>query len=150
MEIASEGTITESIVDEAVFDSHTGNCPDITHVGGSVYAIAYAGRNEDGWLKTMTIATDGTITDEIIDSLEFDNQVGYYPDIFPIAGDVFAIAYTGTSHWYGVLKTIEIATTATVDAAAAYRVSATAGDTVINAFVNIAGDIISVVSWQVQ
>jgi hypothetical protein len=150
VEIAVDGTITGSIVDEAVFDSDTGDCPDIIHVGGNVYAIAYAGPDVDGWLKTVTVGADGIISGDIIDSLEFDNHVGYYPDIIHIAGDVFAIAYTGTSQWHGILKTVEIATTTAGETAAAYRIVATAGDTVIRAFINIEDDAVFIVSWQAE
>jgi hypothetical protein len=146
--IAVDGTITNSIADEAVFDSHTGEYPDVTHVGGSVYAIAYTGRNGDGWLKTVEIATDGTITDDVSDSLEFDDRVGYYPGITHVADDIFAIAYTGTNQWHGILKTIEI--TMAGGTSAAYRIVSTAGDNTIRAFVNIEDGTVSIISWQIE
>jgi hypothetical protein len=149
VEIAADGTITNSIIDEAVFDNKAGDCPDIIYIGDNVYAIAYAGPNSDGWLKTMTIATDGTITDDAIDSLEFDNEVGYYPDIIHIDGDVLAIAYTGTNQWHGILKTLGI-TTSGGSISAAYEIVSTAGDKTIRAFINTANETVSIVSWQIE
>ena len=73
-----------------------------------MYAIAYAGNGDDGFLKTVTIATDGQITDPLIDTLEFDTSKGKTPNIIPISG-VYAIAYAGDGD-DGFLKTIEITT----------------------------------------
>jgi len=77
----------------------TGDCtfPTILHRDGTVYAIFYAGVDYDGWLKTVNIANDGTITDPVIASLEWrDESVildAKYPRAIHIGGDVFAIAY---------------------------------------------------------
>ena len=58
-----------------------------------MYVIAYTGDTDDGFLKTVQIAGSGEIGNEEIDSFEFDVVKGKTPDIIPISGDVYAIAY---------------------------------------------------------
>ena len=107
--IANDGQITEAIIDSVEFDNAKGKTPNIIHISGNVYAIAYAGDLDDGFLITVTIATDGQITDTVIDTLEFDTSQGKTPNIIPISGDVYAIAYAGNAD-AGSLKTVTIAT----------------------------------------
>ena len=107
--IANDGQITEAIIDSVEFDNAKGKTPNIIPISGNVYAIAYAGDLDDGFLITVTIATDGQITDTVIDTLEFDTSQGKTPNIIPISGDVYAIAYAGNAD-AGSLKTVTIAT----------------------------------------
>jgi hypothetical protein len=74
--------------------------------------------------------------------------VGYYPDIIQVDDDIFAIAYTGTNYWHGILKTVEIATGG--ETAAAYKIVSAAGDRTIRAYVNTANETATIVSWQVE
>jgi len=145
--IAADGEIAGSVIDEAVFDSGNGEFPEIIHAGGDVYAVAYTGPGDDGWLETVEIASNGSIAGDVIDSLEFDDRVGYYPDIIHVSGGVFAIAYTGTNQRHGILKTVEIATGGTT--AATYAVVAS-GESTIRALVEIDGGVPSVISWQIE
>ena len=107
--IANDGQITEAIIDSVEFDNAKGKTPNIIHISGNVYAIAYAGDGDDGWLITGTITAAGQITDTLIDSLEFDPVKGKTPNIIPISGDVYAIAYAGDGD-AGSLITVTIAT----------------------------------------
>jgi len=77
------------------FDTLKGKTPNIIPISGNVYAIAYAGDGDDGFLKTVTIATSGQITDAAISTFEFDTLKGITANIIPISGNVYAIAYTG-------------------------------------------------------
>jgi hypothetical protein len=78
--------------------------PDIIHVSGDVYAIAYSFGS--GWLKTVTINSSGVmaLTGQL---LEYDADVGKYPDLIHVSGDVYAIAYVGPG-FDGWLKTVTI------------------------------------------
>ena len=107
--ITAAGQITDTLIDSLEFDPVKGNTPNIIPISGNVYAIAYAGDLDDGFLITVTIATDGQITDTVIDTLEFDTSQGKTPNIIPISGDVYAIAYAGNAD-AGSLKTVTIAT----------------------------------------
>jgi len=109
VEVASDGQITDTVIDTLEFDRFAGLHPNIIHISGHVYAIAYTGKGDDGFLKTVEIATNGQITDAIIDTLEFDTVIATTPNIIPVAGDVYAIAYWGDDG-DGFLKTVEIAT----------------------------------------
>ena len=107
--IATDGQITDTVIDTLEFDTSQGKTPNIIPISGDVYAIAYAGNADAGSLKTVTIATDGQITDPVIDTLEFDSAKGKTPNIIPVSGDLYAIAYAGNGD-DGFLKTLTIAT----------------------------------------
>jgi len=108
VEIAANGQITDGVIDSLEFDTRNGKAPNIIPISGNVFAIAYAGNRDDGFLKTVEIAANGQITDGVIDSLEFDTRNGKTPNIIPISGNVYAIAYAGIAD-EGSLKTVEIA-----------------------------------------
>ena len=71
--------------------------------------MPYTGAGDDGFLKTVTIATDGQIMNSVIDTFEFDAVSGKDPSIISIADDVYAIAYEGNGS-DGFLVTVTIAT----------------------------------------
>ena len=75
------------------FDTSRGKLPTITHIDGEVYAIAYDGPDDDGWIKTVTITAAGAIALVGGGSLEFDTVQGTEPDIIHVSGNVYAVAY---------------------------------------------------------
>jgi hypothetical protein len=107
--VADDGTITPGAISTYEFGPVDGLQPNIIHVSGNVYAVAYRGLRSDGFVRTITIATDGTITQSVIDTLEFDTSNGWAPDVIHVSGDVFAIFYRGTGA-DGFVKTVEITT----------------------------------------
>jgi hypothetical protein len=114
IEIATDGDITNKILDSLEFDS--GNCdfPDIIQVSSGVFVIAYQGSGNDGFIKTVAIASDGNIGNSIIDTLEFDTQNGREPDMIHISSDMYAIAYRGNSA-DGYVATVEITPEGDID-----------------------------------
>ena len=94
-------------VDDLEFDTANGNQPRIVNVGGQVYGIAYSGTDSDGFLKTVTIQSDGTIS-AVIDTLEFDTDIGQTPSIInvPDSDGYVVIAYWGTDNdgWAATAK----------------------------------------------
>jgi hypothetical protein len=108
VEIALDGNITNSAIDTLEFDPSTCYSPNVTYVSGNIYAIAYRGPSNDGFLKTVSIASNGDIGNSVIDTLEFDTSDCYEPDITYVSGIYFAIAYRGPSN-DGFLKTVTIA-----------------------------------------
>ena len=106
VQIAANGQIS-AVVDTLEFDTSMADTPEIIHVSGDTYAIAYEGVDEDGFLQTMDISATGVIT--AIDTLEFDGALGQKPSITHVSGDVYAIAYSTTGQ-VGNVKTVEIAT----------------------------------------
>lgn len=113
--IDADGTIGS--VGSDVFDAGTGLIePMIVHISGTTYAIVYGGVDNDGWLKTITIADDGTIG-AILDFLEFDTTHGTYGHLLHISGTIWVIAYTGTAiNGPGRIKTLSIANDGTIGA----------------------------------
>jgi hypothetical protein len=107
--IATNGDIGNTVIDTLEYDTADGYEPRIIHISGNVYAIAYRGTSNDGFVKTISIATNGDIGNSVIDSLEYDTADGYEPRIIHISGNVYAIAYRGTSY-DGFVKTMSIAT----------------------------------------
>jgi len=107
--IAADGTITNSVIDTLEYDTSRGVTPSLIHVSGDYYAIAYSGAGSDGWLATVEIAGNGQITNTVVDTLEFDTATGNDPFIYHISSDFYAIAYTGSAT-RGELTTVEIAT----------------------------------------
>jgi len=107
VEIANNGIITNNGIDSLYFDDVRGYDPEIIHISNNIFAIAYNGTNGKGFLKTVQISNDGTITNNGIDSLCFDDVRGYDPRISHIFNDIYAIAYTGPDN-DGFLKTVNI------------------------------------------
>ena len=68
-EDGSAGDITDTVIDSLEFDTVYGHMPDIIHISDNIYAIAYRGNGNDGFLKTVAIASDGDITNSVLDSL---------------------------------------------------------------------------------
>ena len=106
------------IFDSLEFDTDKGMSPDIIHINGDVYAIAYQGENNDGFLKTVSISSNGTIADTIIDTLEFgqvefDTTDAEKPKLLHISGPIFAVCYTGSDE-DGFLKTVLILSSGTI------------------------------------
>jgi hypothetical protein len=147
VEIAPDGEISNSVIDRLEFDDVNGQEPRIIHVTGDVYAIAYRGPNNDGFLCTISIAAGGQIADSAIDTLEFDTGNGYYPDIIGITEGILAIAYSGPS-LHGYLKTIGINTSPA--AAASWEILSTAGSSNIRAFVNTDNITATIVAWRIE
>lgn len=108
VQIASDGQITNTIIDTFEFDNQAATDPDITHVTGDIFAIAYSDQANDGRVVTVQIDSAGQIANSTIDALEFDNDYCYEPDIIQVSSDVYAIAYAGNSFTGGVIKTIQI------------------------------------------
>ena len=59
MEISANGQIADGVIDTLEFDTQMTTTPDIIPVSGNVYAIAYGGDGDDGFLKTVLITSSG-------------------------------------------------------------------------------------------
>jgi len=99
--------IENSITDSFEFDTNQGTFPVAVNVSGDIYAIAYSGVGNDGFISTVEINSSGEITSPAIDTLEFDTVNGLYPSLVQVDSDTYAIAYTGIGS-DGWLATVEI------------------------------------------
>ncbi|KKK49636.1 hypothetical protein LCGC14_3133070, partial [marine sediment metagenome] len=93
--IAADGTTTGGL-DASDFDDTNCTYPRILNVSGDVYVIAYQGTDDDGFAKTMTIDSDGTIS-AVIDALEFETTNCLYVDMVSVTGDTYAVVYWKSS-----------------------------------------------------
>ncbi len=109
VEISQDGLIGDAIIDTLTFDSNTGDDPNLVHVSGNIFAIAYQGKQGDGYVATVEIAPDGQIANSVIDSYEHCTSNADRPDIAHVSGNIFAIAYGGQGG-PGYVDTITIAT----------------------------------------
>ena len=107
VEIDNSGNILDSVLDSFEFDTDKGKYPSVVHVSGDIYAIAYSGDGDNGFVKTLNIAIDGFITPSVIDTLEFDTEKGKYPTIIHVSGDIYGIVYSGDGD-NGFVRTVEI------------------------------------------
>jgi len=110
--IADTGIVTKSWIDTLEFDTVDAGYQYLFHVADNVYGVSYQGTAADGFLCTMTIDNDGTISNALIDSLEFDiyDNVWYAP-VIPVSGDYFLIVYDATGN-DGMSHTVEVNTDA--------------------------------------
>ncbi len=111
--ISDAGAIGSSFIDSWEFDPVKGKEIEVINISGDVYALGYGGDTDDGWIMTVDIATDGTITKSAIDSWEFDPVKGKGLDMIQVQGDVYAVAYSGDGDG-GWLFTLDIATNGTI------------------------------------
>ena len=104
-----------TLIDLYEYDTSQGQEPEIIHISGNVYAIVYRGPVNEGWLKTVEVADNGTITTPFIDSYEFSPGGCWRPEILHVSGDVYAICYSGVDS-DGWLNTLTIAANGTIGA----------------------------------
>jgi hypothetical protein len=141
--------VNPTVIDTLNFETASNSCyePSIISVISDIFAIAYRGLSNDGFLKTVSVAANGDIGTSAIDTLEFDSSSTYEPVIVNVIGDIFAIAYRSTCN-IGEIITVGITTEAAVSAK--WEIVSTTGNTSITAFVNTANTTSTIVSWQIK
>jgi len=63
-------------------------------VDSDTYALAYEGKDSDGFISTFTISSDGTSIVKV-DTLEHDTVRGQHNSLVHVDSDTYALAYTG-------------------------------------------------------
>ncbi len=96
-------------VDNLAFDAGRGVAPDMAMRSDNIYTIAYDGLGSDGWMATIEILDNGTISDTVIDTYEFNTTQGINNEILCVDGSVCVIAYTGagTDGWLTTVNILE-------------------------------------------
>ena len=115
VEILADGQVGAAVIDSLEFDADNCNYADMVHVVGDVYAIAYQGPANDGYITTVSIAADGEIGAAVIDSSVFEATYGSTPKIIGVSAAMYAITCTNSSY-QGVVHTIGIDVTGNIDA----------------------------------
>ncbi len=108
--ITPAGDISNATIDSLEFNTTNGLTPHLVHVSGTAYAVAYTGPDGDGWVTSFTISAAGDISNSTVDSLEFDTADGLRPYLFPVSGNIYAVAYTGPAG-DGFLKSFTVSGT---------------------------------------
>ena len=91
-------------INSSEFDTVNGRELDMIQINGNIYALAYGGAGDDGFLKTMEIV-NGVVNE--IASLEFDTANGRDADVFLISNEIYGIAYRGQDN-DGFLTSVNI------------------------------------------
>ena len=89
-------------------DTADGTYNSLIQVDSDTYALAYAGFEEDGFIKTFTIPTDGSTITEVA-TLEHDTADGTHNSLTKVTSNTYALAYTGTNS-DGIITTFTIPT----------------------------------------
>ncbi len=105
-------------INQTEFDVKTGYYPNITQVNDDIFAVTYrlgANKNKPLTLKTVEIASDGSIENSSIDNITVDTG-GYEPIIIRLNETRIAIIYadasgTGIIKTYGISSDGEISST---------------------------------------
>jgi len=105
--IATDGTITKSLIDHDYFDGSTVGYIRALHVSSNIFAVVYVNWHSEIYVTTCKISVLGYITTPIIDSVSFEPVSSYYPFIIHISGNVYLIAYA-CDVGHGKARTITI------------------------------------------
>jgi hypothetical protein len=82
--------------------------PNIIHISGNNYVIAYTSSNhKKGYVISVEIKNNGSITQPFNDSIEFDPNACYNPFLVKISDNMFAVTYQGSGS-DGYIKTYSI------------------------------------------
>jgi hypothetical protein len=107
---SDNGTSINASLTNGTLEFDSINCfePDLICVADNIYAITYRGSNDNGYLKTVRIADNGTVYPQVIDTFIFDllNET-YESQIIHVANNTYAIAYRDYNK-NGLLATVEI------------------------------------------
>ncbi|MDD3646961.1 MAG: LamG domain-containing protein [Candidatus Dojkabacteria bacterium] len=141
--ISSNGQIADSVVDALEYDTNNGTYPSIVHIGGEVYAIAYTGSGNDGFVATVGISNNGQIADSVIDVFEYDTSDGRYPNIVHVGGEVYAVAYTGSGN-NGFVATIGISNNGQIADSVIDALEYDTSDGAFSKLINISGDVYAI------
>jgi len=102
---ANDGSLIEEI-NSLEHDTGTGYDNSLVQVDADTYALAYTGSGTDGFISTFTISADGSTITEV-ESIEHDTVQGNDNSLVHVAGDIYALAYTGADD-DGYISTFDI------------------------------------------
>ena len=122
--ISSDGaSIVE--VNSLEHDTNQGQYNSLVQVDSDTYALAYSGLENDGYISTFTIDSDGTITPIRIQdhanhasasaNLEHDTSDGNHNSLVQVDSDTYALAYKGVNH-DGYISTFTISSSGAITA----------------------------------
>jgi hypothetical protein len=93
VEIQGNGSIGSSFISSYEFDTTISNDNSIEHIVDNYYGVFYRDTSLDGWVKTLEILDNGTITQSTIASYEFDTVEADGIDSAKLSDKHIAIVY---------------------------------------------------------
>jgi len=106
--IGGDGAISDTVLSAVDYDAVQGLWARAVKTATGKFTIVYTGPDNDGWIKTFTIAGDGTITATPIEAYEFNATEGQEPDICHVGETWYAVVHYQTVN-HCMIRTIEIA-----------------------------------------
>ncbi len=112
--ISANGTITKSLLDSLNFGA-TANWPRLTAVAGTTYAAYYNDYTaRRGYLKTVSIDNAGQISNQPLDTFNYDDNSGVYKaSLVKVSGQVYALSYNQANN-NGLIRTLTIQDNGTI------------------------------------
>ena len=108
---AGKGDITavraQSLGNVFEIDGGKATANSLVKVDSDTYALAYTGADNDGFISTFTISSDGTTITEV-DNLEHNTELGWLNSLIQVDSDTIALAYTGSNDQDGFISTFTI------------------------------------------
>ena len=91
--ISSDGT---TITEVAQLEHQTTQAKynSLVQVDSDTYALAYSGPDDDGFITTFTVSSNGSTITEVA-TLEHDTNQGTYNSLVQVDSDTYALAYAG-------------------------------------------------------
>lgn len=100
-------------IDTFEWDGTSGSTPHAIKTNNeTVYAVAYDGAGQDGFLKTLEILNNGTIVKELSE-FEFDTSLGLTPTMLFLQNTIYPVVYRD-SNADGIIKTFNITNNGTI------------------------------------
>ena len=108
--IPSDGT---SITEIAQLEHQTSHAEynSLVQVDSDTYALAYSGPDDDGFITTFTVASDGSSITEIA-TIEHNNSDASFNSLIQVDSDTYVLAYSGTGE-DGFIATFTISSNGT-------------------------------------
>ena len=101
---ANGATVTQ--VQSLTHDNINGEHNSLVQVDSDTYLLAYSGQDNDGYLKTFTVAADGSSITQVA-VLEYDTGSGTYHSLVKVDSDTYVLAYTSSGN-DGFIKTFTV------------------------------------------
>jgi hypothetical protein len=81
-------------IESLEYSGTNGRHNSLVQVDSDTYALAYEGTDDNGFISTFTISSDGTSIVQV-DNLEHDTVRGQHNSLVHVDSDTYALAYTG-------------------------------------------------------
>ena len=92
--ISSDGTSITEIVQLEHQTSHA-EYNSLVQVDSDTYALAYSGPDDDGFINTFTVASDGSSITEVA-TVEHNTSDASFNSLIQVDSDTYVLAYSGT------------------------------------------------------